>query len=249
MKKILVILLLLLFLVSILNFMDRCNQTKNVLLVGEIIGFEIESIEEKTEFAKQEVVETSFQSLGTVTFIDKETNQFVALGHSLNIKSKNPEITGTCYKAEVEGFSKGKKNNPGYIIADVEQSNPIGSLSFNSKNGIYGKLDNKETYKYQEIQTASRYKITKGEASILLNLDGEGLKSYEVEIVGISYLSKNKNLRIKVKDNELLELTGGIIRGMSGTPVIQNGKLIGAMNYVELINPTEAHAIFIDKLI
>lgn len=248
MKKRLIILLILFF-ALILNFIDRCNQTKNVLLVGEIMGFEIEDIDAKSEFTRQEVVETSFQSLGTITCIDKETNQFVALGHSLDIKSETPEIKGTCYKAEIEGFNKGKKNTLGYVIADVDQTTPIGSLSNNSENGIYGKLNNKETDEYQEIQTASRYKITKGEASILLNLDGKGLKSYEVEIVDISYLSKSKNLRIKVKDNELLELTGGIIRGMSGTPVIQNGKLIGAMNYVELSNPEEAYAIFIDKLI
>lgn len=248
MKKRLVILLILFFALMV-NFIDRYNQSEKVLLVGEIMGFEIENIEEKNEDIKQGVVETSFQSLGTITFINEETNQFVALGHSLDIKSETPEINGSCYKATIEGFNKGRKDTIGYVIAEVDQATPIGSLLNNSENGIYGKLENEETGEYQEIETASRYKIEKGEASILLNLDGTGLKKYAVEIVDISYLSKSKNIKIKVKDEELIELTGGIIRGMSGTPVVQNGKLIGAMNYVELSNPEEAYAIFIDKLI
>jgi len=80
-------------------------------------------------------------------------------------------------------------------------------------------------------------------------IDGENLESYKVEIVGINYLQSNKNIRIKITDEKLIKETGGIVQGMSGTPVMQNGKLIGAINCVNVNNPQDAYAIFIDKII
>lgn len=192
---------------------------------------------------------TSSMKIGTITFIKPETREFVALGHStIKNQSKKSKIIGSCYDIELEGIEKGTKEAIGSIVATSDKNNQIGYIYYDSNYGIFGKVEQIEK-NYPIVETACWYKVKKGNATILMDLEGKGLESYEVEIVEVNYLHKNKNIKLKVTDKKLIEKTGGIIQGMSGTPLLQNGKLIGAINYVSAQDPSIAYAIFIDKLI
>lgn len=196
-----------------------------------------------------ETIATSAMKIGTVTFMKENTGEFAALGHStIGNKSKKLAIKGICYDVELERINKGAKGEAGSIVAMLDKNNRIGHLYFDSNCGIFGRIDN-IAEEYEEVETACWYNVKKGNANIIVALGNEEPKSYEVEIVGIDYIDKNKNIKIKILDDELIEKTGGIIQGMSGTPLMQDGKLIGAVNYVSTENPDIAYAIFVDKLL
>lgn len=240
------ILLISLIVVSIIiNFNYYENKREEVLLAGKVVGFDIQdSIED--EEGNGVTVHTSTKSVGTITFI-KENNEFVALGHSMS--GENSEIHGDCYEIQFEDIVKSTENKAGRIIADIKEEAKIGNVYGDSDYGIYGKVDNIVKNEYRKIKTANRYNITKGQAYLLINLDGNGLKEYEVEITKIDYLSTSQNIRILVKSQELIDISGGIVQGMSGAPLVQNGELIGAINSVNINNSLDAYAIFVDKLI
>lgn len=150
----------------------------------------------------------------------------MALGHSTlkeQNKRKKSSVLGLCYDIEFNGITKGTKDETGSIIALSDKSNKIGYIYYDSNYGIFGKVSNIEQ-KYEEIETASWYDIKKGNANILMRLDEDKLKSYEVEIIDINYINSNKNIKVKVNDKELIEKAGGIVQGMSGTPLVQDRK-------------------------
>ncbi len=184
-----------------------------------------------------------------MTFIKKDTKEFAALGHS-TIKNKNKKlsITGTCYDVIFEGINKGTTEGTGNIIASLDKERQIGNIHYDSICGIFGEV-NYINQNYQEVETACWYDVKKGKANLLVALDKEELKSYDVEIIGIDYINQNKNIKVKITDKDLISKTGGIVQGMSGTPLMQDGKLIGAINYVSEQDPSMAYAVFVDKLI
>ena len=247
MKKVFVILTLL-FCFVMVSFSLYYPKTQKVLLAAELVGFEIE--ENEQEITNDDgKINTSLKKLGIVTYINPETNQFAALGHSLINSKKGKDIEGTCYNVEIDSSYANLRagKNLGNIYLDEEQ--PIGHVYYDSYSGIYGKIDNISGKDYKEIETINRYHIKLGKANILIRLDGKNLESFEVEILAINYLDSNENLRIKITDERLINETGGIVKGMSGTPVVQDGKLIGAINSVSIDNAQDAFAIFIDKLL
>lgn len=247
MKKVFVISVLLIYFV-IVGFSVYYPKTAKVLLAAELVGFEIdEKVNENN--INGETINTSLKNVGIITYINQETNQFAALGHSLINSKEVVDIEGTCYNVQFDSnYEETKKGKKGINIY-LDEKNPIGHIYYDSYSGIYGKIDNISEKQYKEIETASRYSIKKGKADILIRLDGKNLESFEVEILAINYIDSNKNLRIKITDEKLIQATGGIIQGMSGTPVIQNGKLVGAINCVSIESAQDAFAIFIDKLI
>lgn len=172
------------------------------------------------------------------------------MGHSTikDNKNKKSAVQGLCYNVNLEGISKGTREEVGSLIACINQDSQIGYVYYNSDYGIFGQVDRIEE-DYQEVETECWYNVKLGKANILIALDGEELRSYEVEITGIDYINKNKNIKVKVTDKELIAKTGGIVQGMSGTPLMQDGKLVGAINYVAQEDPRTAYAIFVDKLI
>lgn len=242
------IMLTIFFCAIMVSFSIYYKKTIKVLVAAELVGFEIKDAQENTNNSK-DTVNTSLKQLGIVTYINAKTNQFAALGHSLVNNKQGADIEGTCYKVQIESSYANLEHskNLGYIYLNENQ--PIGNVYYDSYSGIYGKIDNISENNYQEVETCNRYNIKKGKANILIRLDGKNLQSFEVEILAINYLESNKNIRIKVTDEALLSETGGIVQGMSGTPVMQNGKLVGAINCVSIDNPQDAYAIFIDKLI
>ena len=241
MKKALIMLAVFL-LTMIVGFSVYSQGTKKVLLAAELIGFEID--ENQLNADDGEVLNTSLKKIGIITYIDAETNQFAALGHSLTNNKSGAEIEAMCYGVELKESKYSSKKT-----LSLREDDPIGHAYYDSYCGVYGKINDLNESRYPEVETATRYEIQKGKANILIRLDGENLESYEVEILSVNHLNKNKNIRIKITDERLISQTGGIVQGMSGTPVMQNGKLVGVINSVSAADSTDAYAIFIDKIL
>ena len=247
MKKVLILLVITsTTIIGIYYYYDK--KTENVFLSGKVIGFNLNDIKDTATDNERNIVKTSSKSVGTVTFIKRNNSNFAALGHSISGKKENIDLQGSCYEIEFDYIKKAKQNKTGKIIADIKEENKIGEINNSNQYGIYGKIIEKEK-DCVSINTGNRFDIKNGIAYILINLDGQGLKKYEVEITETNYFASTQNIRIKVKSQELINLSGGIVQGMSGAPLVQNEKLIGAINCVNTNNSLDAYAIFIDKLL
>ena len=146
---------------------------------------------------------------------------------------------------------RGRAGEPGELIGSFSDT-AIGNISDNNELGIYGNIYNYSKTSFAEaVGVATRFQIKEGEAYILANVDGEGVKKYAVRIMKVSKSAAvdNKGLIIKVTDPELIEKTGGIVQGMSGAPIIQNNMLIGAVTHVFVNDPTRGYGIFAENLL
>lgn len=149
---------------------------------------------------------------------------------------------------------KGKDGNPGKIQGTINEQSKIGTITKNTIFGIYGNIEDITKVKMKNANTidvATRNEVKLGDAKILCSIDGEESKEYKIQIDKI-YLNNdfdNKSMLIKITDDELLKKTGGIIQGMSGSPVIQNGKFIGAITNVLINDPTRGYVVFGDMMI
>jgi len=192
--------------------------------------------------------------LGTLTFYDGESGLYGALGHPVSDENSGKPIEvkeGTLYSAEVTGIEKGKTGTPGRLNGSIDGENSIGSVEKNSVYGIYGKLDASSVDSMGEyIPVAEEDEIELGTAQIICSVSGEK-ERYDAEILRIynGSASEGKTVMIKVTDERLLSLTGGIVQGMSGSPIIQNGKLIGAVTHVLVSDPTRGYGIGIEKML
>lgn len=201
-------------------------------------------------------VKDSSAGVGTITFYEKTNNIFAGLGHAITESSENVIIkitSGAIVKSEVENITKSEAKNPGDIRGKIYKD-VLGDIRFNTINGIYGILHDKEymekIYNKKEIEVKQKHEITEGKATLICALDGGEPKEYEIEIQKILYnSSSNKNMIIKIIDKELLAKTGGIVQGMSGSPIVQDKKLVGAVTHVFLNDPTRGYAVFIENMI
>lgn len=201
-------------------------------------------------------VRDSAAGVGTVTFYNEMTQSFAALGHAITDIDTGDIIqtsTGEIDDVNIVSIVKGITDEPGKIQGSIKSNSTIGNIYKNTQYGIYGIIKNPSNLKIQyseKMNVATRQEITLGEAYILSDIDGQ-VNKYKIEIQKIYYNNNydNKSMLIKVVDEELLNKTGGIIQGMSGSPIIQNGKFCGAVTHVFLNNPTEGYAVFADKMI
>jgi len=201
-------------------------------------------------------VRDSAAGVGTVTFYSEQTQTFAALGHAITdidtgdiIKTSSGEIDGV----NIVSIIKGINEEPGKIQGSIRINSLIGNIYKNTEYGIYGIIKNSNNLQIdssRKMNIATREQIVLGEASLLSNIDGV-TKEYKIEIQKVYYNNNqdNKSMIIKVTDEELLNKTGGIIQGMSGSPIIQNGKFCGAVTHVFVNNPTVGYAVFADKMI
>lgn len=194
--------------------------------------------------------------VGTLTFYEPSTNMFMSLGHGIvDIDTeKIVEISsGELVTANILSIVKGQKNVPGEIRGTITNGYTIGRIYKNTNMGVYGKVINKQYLNVQngEVLVAARNEIKTGKATVICQLENNGPSEYEIEIekIYINNNNDNKSMLIKITDSRLLEKTGGIIQGMSGAPILQNGKFIGAVTNVLIKDPTEGYAIFGDLLI
>lgn len=195
--------------------------------------------------------------VGTISYYEPSTGNFAALGHGIVdvdtdklINIANGEIITT----NILSIVKGEKGEPGQIRGNIINQTVLGQVSKNSEFGIYGKLTNASALnidKSQELEIALRNEIKQGPAKIICSLENGVRKEYNVEIKKIykNNNSDNKSMLIEVTDEELIEKTGGIIQGMSGSPIIQNNKFVGAVTHVLVNNPKQGYAVFGDIMI
>lgn len=202
-------------------------------------------------------VRDSAAGVGTVTFYEPSTQSFGALGHGITDIDTGDLLniaSGEFVTAKVLNIKKGEDGNPGKIQGTVEEQEMIGEITKNTEFGIYGKIQDLSSLNIdtsKEMEVAMREEIETGKATILCSLDNQTVKEYEIEITKIYRDNNynNKSMEIKVTDDELIEKTGGIIQGMSGSPIIQNGKFVGAVTHVLVNSSTEGYAIFGDLML
>ena len=202
-------------------------------------------------------VRDSAAGVGTVSFYEPSAKTFGALGHGITDIDTGELIniaSGEFVTTKILNIIKGESGNPGKIQGTVENQTNIGKIYKNTQFGIYGKVDNLSSLNIdtsKEMQVALREEIKEGKATILCSLDNQNVQEYEIEIEKVYTENNynNKSIKIKVIDDRLLEKTGGIIQGMSGSPIIQNGKFVGAVTHVLVNNPQEGYALFADMMV
>lgn len=202
-------------------------------------------------------VRDSAAGVGTVTFYNQSTNQFAALGHGiLDIDTEKliNIASGEFVTTNILKIEKGEKGNPGRIQGTLEKQKEIGKINQNTGFGIYGQVEDISSLnidKSKEMEVALRDEIKTGKAEILCSLENGKVDKYEIEIKKIYKDNNydNKSMRIKITDKRLIDKTGGIIQGMSGSPIIQDGKLVGAVTHVIVNEPLEGFAVFGDIMI
>ncbi len=197
-------------------------------------------------------IRDSTQGIGTITYYDKETNRYGALGHPINDvdTGKRMEIKGgEILDASIEYAEKGIKGKPGSLQGSIDYSHSLGTVEGNEKNGIFGDVLEDIGGKYVSVGYKGSLNI--GDAVILANIESKKIEEFTVHIDSINRYNteNNRNFVITVTDKRLLDTTGGIIQGMSGCPVIQNGKLVGAVTHVFVNDPKRGYGIFIENMI
>lgn len=197
-------------------------------------------------------VKDSAAGIGTVTFIDPKTMAFAGLGHGICDAASGellPLAFGSAEEVTLSGIIAGKPGAPGELRGSFA-GRKIGKLLKNDLTGIYGVLaELPQNLTAETYPIAKMKEIKEGKASVFSTVDGEGRKQYEIEIYDIVKDGKDRNFSIRVTDEALLAKTGGIVQGMSGSPIIQNGKIIGAVTHVLVNDPTKGYGIFIENML
>ena len=241
----------------------ECCESKELLLElshkGEKKEVKVKPIYSKleNEYKLGLWIKDSTQGIGTITYINPENGHFGALGHGITDNHTHmltPVRTGEIMEVAITGIKKGEKGTPGEVsgVIDYDEESQLGHISINSAIGIYGEVnkDYLSVRKNDALPVAFQDEVHEGKASIMLDLGGQGVKEYEVEIQKVSKYSNepSKGMVIRIVDSELLALTNGIIQGMSGSPILQDGKIIGAVTHVFVHDPTRGYGIFIENM-
>ena len=223
---------------------------------GEILNVKMEPVEcEKGEYKLGIWVRDNTQGIGTLTFVDQNGN-YGALGHGISDVDTGELLhidDGDLYQAQIVGIQKGSSGSPGELsgLIHYEAEKIIGSIEKNCEQGIYGKLSElPEELGLRKMEVAYKQELEIGPASILCCVDGT-VREFDAEItrIDMNHEDTNKSFVIQVTDPELLELTGGIVQGMSGSPVIQNGKFVGAVTHVFIQDSTGGYGIFAENML
>ena len=189
--------------------------------------------------------------IGTVTWYDPDTGSFGTLGHGVS-DAKGSLLAmrqGNAFRAEIVAVRKGKSGDPGQLKGTAEAMDICGTILKNTPQGVFGTAAN--GWKGQPIPVADYDDIQTGPAAIRSTVDNDGPREYSVEILKIYPEDRQdgRNFLIKVTDPALLELTGGIVQGMSGSPICQNGKIVGAVTHVLVNDPTMGYGIYIENML
>lgn len=200
-------------------------------------------------------IRDSMAGIGTMTFYDPESGVFGALGHGISdidTALLMPLSSGSIMYAEVTDVKKGESGNPGELHGAFQVSQDMGDLYANTQSGIFGHLtDESLAAGLEPVEVATRDQVQVGEATILSNIAGDAVEEYTVEITRIYPQNDDdpRNMMIKVTDPRLLEATGGIVQGMSGSPILQNGRLVGAVTHVLVNDPTQGYGILAENML
>lgn len=198
-------------------------------------------------------VKNSTSGVGTLTYVKKGDNRFGAVGHSLTDATLGDDYKvaeGEVYLCHLLGIKKGSKNSPGEIRSSMKLSDDsIGMADTNCKYGVYGNILNVNKLNLiDDYCLGGRMSIKPGDAQIYACLDEDGIKPYNIKIIKTNHQDSadDKSIIFRVTDKELIAKTGGIIQGMSGCPIIQNNKLVGAVTHVFINDPTKGFGVYVD---
>ena len=200
-------------------------------------------------------IRDSMAGIGTVTFYDPESGVFGALGHGVSdvdTMQLMPLSRGAILHSSVTGVEKGQVGTPGQLRGAFDVSRDLGQLYANTTSGIFGTLQETDGLPLGEaLPVATRDEVKVGEVTILSNIQGEEVKEYRAEILRVypENPEDTRNFLVKVTDEALLSKTGGIVQGMSGSPILQDGKLVGAVTHVLLNDPTQGYGILAETML
>ena len=210
---------------------------------------------EKNEYKLGLWVRDAAAGVGTITYYDPESQMFGALGHGILDIDTDQLIDiakGEVITSKILSIVKGEKGKPGEVQGSIDNGKVIGEVYKNTNFGIYGKLTDVSLIEGgKTLEVMPRDEVKLGKATIICTLDDNKREEYEIEIEKLytSTNRNNKNMIIKVTDERLLEKTGGIIQGMSGSPILQDGKFVGAVTHVMVNNPEKGYGIFADTML
>ena len=192
-------------------------------------------------------IKDNISGIGTITYI--KNNRFASLGHPVvDAETNQVDIFGgELYNCSITGYLKGQRGKAGELRGVFIKNEPIGRIDKNIISGVYGQLN--ENFDKSELKKVDIGKATVGDAYIFSTIENNETKKYSISIIKIDDNVDNKNFVIKVTDKDLLESTGGIVQGMSGSPIVQNGKLVGAVTHVFINDPTRGFGINIYNMI
>lgn len=244
-------------LISNIADLDGNAVTLEIYREGECIPVSVNPVKDiKGNYKLGIWVRDDTQGIGTLTYVDRN-GSYGALGHGisdidtarlLNIRN------GALYKAQILAINKGSKGNPGELAGYIryDDRNILGTIELNNKNGIYGQFIKtiEDGITLKKMSVAHKQEVKIGPASILCSIDGQ-VREYDAMIrkIDMNHEDTNKSFVIQITDKELLEATGGIVQGCSGSPVIQNDKIIGAVTHVFVQDASSGYGIFIENMI
>jgi len=244
---------------SIQEMVDQINQGDHQSVAIQFVR-ENEKMDTKLKIYKDDnhvyktglYVKDSITGIGTLTFIDPNTKLFGALGHEIIEKSSGQILeilNGKIFTTEVIGVEPSSEGVPGEKNAKFHTDEVTGEVKENTNKGLFGTytdtMPNKELYKVAQISD-----IKKGAAKILTVLSGDTIQEYDINITKIDQnQQKVKNLMFEITDEDLLQTTGGVVQGMSGSPIIQGDFIIGAVTHVVVDSPTKGYGIFITNML
>lgn len=228
------------------------NRNGNIMNVGILPALDKMTNEYKLGlWVKEDAV-----GIGTLTFVNATTRRFGSLGHAITENGSSDPISisgGNIYKGKILGVKKGGYGKAGELIGTFNRDDIEGSVDKNCEYGVYGFVDNVDEFTVNKtaIEIGGRLSATPGSATILSCIDGENIEEFDIEIIKTNFQSSSsqKSMVIRVVDDDLIDRTGGIVQGMSGSPIIQNGKLIGAVTHVFVNDPTKGFGLYIDWML
>ena len=237
------------------SLMDSDN-TLNLKLKrnNNYINKSIKIINNNTSYKTGLYIKDKVLGVGTLTYYDPETNNYGALGHEI-IDSDTKEIfddfNGSIIGSNVEGYKKSVDGTPGEKIATLDNDEYLGNIELNTQYGIYGEYKDKYNIDNKLISTASINEIHTGEAQIATVLNGTNIEYFDINIIKLEKQKEisTKGITFEIIDNDLLSKTNGIIQGMSGSPIIQDNKLIGAVTHVITNDVRKGYGIYIDFML
>ncbi len=199
-------------------------------------------------------IRDSMAGIGTVTFYCPDTGAFGALGHGINDVDTAllmPLESGSILPATVAGVEKGKAGDPGQLQGVFDTDSTLGLLHANTSGGVFGVMADSGWVEGTPVAAAERSEVQPGKATILCNISGDRVEEYTIQISKV-FPEREDDCRdylIQVTDQRLLDATGGIVQGMSGSPILQNGKLVGAVTHVLVDDPTSGYGIYVGRML
>ncbi len=199
-------------------------------------------------------IRDSMAGVGTLTYYDPQTHEYGALGHGItdvDTAMLMPLSTGTIMETSIKAVKIGMRGDPGELKGDFSVQRNVGTLQANTDSGIFGKMsDNDFITEHDAMPIAAAAQVNTGKATILATVSGNQAQEYEVEITRLyAHNQSTRNMLLRVTDQRLLATTGGIVQGMSGSPIIQNGRLVGAVTHVLVNSPDQGYGIFIENML